>query len=133
MGGGIDWKFRSFVSENGRSIVQDWYDRQTKTVRAEFDTTLEYLRDLPPTNWNRPFVGLLGGECDGLVEIRFKVDRVQHRPLGCYGPSQLEFTILFFAIEKDRKFQPPNACPIARRRKTLVLGGGQYSCEWNVS
>lgn len=131
MGGFAAWTFRSFVSGGDRCVIQDWYDEQEPEVKAEFDTALERLRVLPPARWDWPFVGILRKECSGLIEIRFKVNKVQHRPLGCYGPLRLEFTILFFATERDRKFDPPNACATALGRKTLVLRHREYSREWN--
>lgn len=132
MGGFTAWTFRSFVSGADRGVVQEWYEKQEPTVRAEFDMTLEYLRSLPQAQWIRPYVGILRKECSGLVEIRFKVNKVQHRPLGCYGPLRFEFTILLFATERDRKFEPPNACATALGRKTLVLRDRRYSREWNI-
>jgi hypothetical protein len=92
---------------------------------------LKYLRDRPI--WDRPYTGKLEDECEGLIEIIFKVKNVQHRPLGFQGPLRTEFTIVFFATERDDEFEPPTACAIALGRKTLVEANReQYSCEWPV-
>jgi hypothetical protein len=131
MGGFTAWTFRSFISGGDRCVVQAWYDDQEPEVKAEFDTALERLRVLPPERWDWPYVGKLRKECSGLIEIRFKVNNVQHRPLGCTGPLRLEFTILFFATERGNKIHPRSACATALRRKTLVLGHREYSREWN--
>jgi hypothetical protein len=131
MDGSAKWAFRSYVCERRNSSVHDWYNAQSPKVQAEFDTALKYLRDRQ--TWCRPYAGLLRRECKGLVEIRVKVDGVQHRPLGFYGPRRGEFTIVFFATERDRKLEPPTACSIALGRKTIVIGDREErSCEWNV-
>jgi hypothetical protein len=131
MAASIEWAFRSFVSERGESCVHSWYEGQVPKVRAVFDTTLKYLRDR--LKWEMPYTKVLEGDCDGLVEIRFKVEKVQHRPLGFYGPLRLEFTITFFATERGGEFDPPNACENALRRKTTVCQDREaYSREWTV-
>jgi hypothetical protein len=112
--------------------VKQWYDQQDAEVKAEFDATIEYLRPLPPAKWDRPYIGILRKDCFGLCEIRFKVNKVHYRPLGCYGPLRYEFTILFFATERDRKLYPPEACRTALARKRLVLTDRSYSCEFST-
>lgn len=113
--------------------MQEWYEGQTDPdVRAEFDTKLEYLRAQPIDKWVRPYTGILRGECSGLIEIRLKVNKVQHRPLGFYGPLRWEFTILFFATERDRRFDPRNACATALARRTVVEAHRERSREWIV-
>jgi hypothetical protein len=131
MDGTARWMFRSFVSERRESAVDSWYQAQTPKVRAVFDTTLKYLRDR--LGWVMPYARVLEGGCDGLVEIRFKAEKVQHRPLGFYGPLRLEFTITLFATERGGDFDPPNSCETALRRKTVVcVSREERSCEWTV-
>jgi len=132
MGGFVGWAFRSFVLSGGGTVVREWYEQQDDAVCAEFDTSLEYLRALPPERWERPYVGILRKECLGLIEIRFKVNKVQHRPLGFYGPLRYEFTLLFFAVEKDRKFEPPTACATALVRKAQTLRDRSSSREFTL-
>lgn len=116
------WTVRAFVSGGGRSVIEEWYAEQSATVRAAFDAAFRHLIHQPASNWVRPYIGTLKRDCDGLVEIRFKADSVQHRPIGCFGPGQgHQFTILAFAIEKDRKFVPPNVCKTALKRQDEVI------------
>jgi hypothetical protein len=117
----VKWAFGSFVERDGASTVHQWYDSQIPDVRAAFDMSLRYLRDQPPANWVRPYVGTLKRECLGLVEIRFTANKVRHRPVGFFGPERMMFTILSFAIEKDRKFVPPTVCETALRKKSEVI------------
>lgn len=131
MGESAKWAFRSFLSERGESEVDTWYNGQAPKIQARFDTALKYLRDQP--RWEMPYARVLEAECDGLVEIRFRVEKVQYRPLGFYGPMRLEFTITFFATEKGSEFDPPNACATGLRRKTIVKENREgRSCEWHV-
>jgi hypothetical protein len=131
MGGVAPWAFRSFLSDRGESVVEAWRAEQTPVVLAAFDTTLRFLCQRP--TWGRPYTGALHGECEGLIEIRLKAERVQHRPLGFYGPLQREFTIVFFAVEKGDELKPRNACSVALQRKALVeVDRNGRSCEWAV-
>jgi Phage derived protein Gp49-like (DUF891) len=117
----VRWTFRSYVSPDGEDLVASWYQAQSPTVQAKFDRRLHDLRQMAPHEWREPFTKQLEGNCDGLVELRFKADRVQHRPLGFYGPVRMEFTIIFFAIEKGSRFEPADACATGIRRKNEVL------------
>ena len=117
---GVRWTFRSYVFPNGEDEVAIWYGSQSTKVRATFDRRLHDLQQMAPHEWREPYTKQLEGNCDGLVEIRFKADRVQHRPLGFYGPDKLEFTIVLCAIEQGDRFDPLDACVIALRRKDEI-------------
>jgi hypothetical protein len=112
------WTFRTYVSARGVAEVQAWYDAQSPRVQAAFDQRLRTLQQMTIPEWLETAFGKkLKGECAGLWEIRFKAERVQHRPLGWFGPSSGEFTVLLCAREIGDKFDPPNACKIALGRK----------------
>ena len=128
----IRWTFRSYVALNGDVEVYRWHQGQGPRVQGKFDRRLHDLQQMAPNEWREPFTKQLEGDCDGLVEIRFLADNVQHRPLGFYGPGRLEFTILFFAIERGDRFEPQDACAIALGRKNEVLGNVQRSCVIDV-
>src|SRR5438045_3415322 len=115
------WTFRTYVSPQGEEEVAQWYAGQTPTVRAAFDQRLRNLVQMKPQEWREPYAKQLEGSCDGLVEIRFKADRVQHRPLGFYGPRRMEFTITLMAREIGDRFEPKDACEKALARKDEVL------------
>jgi hypothetical protein len=115
------WTFRTYVSARGQLEVPLWYDQQTPKVQAAFDQRLRHLQQMQISEWIEPYTKRLKGECTGLVEIRFHADRVQHRPLGWFGPSPKEFTILLCAREIGDRFDPPNACKIALGRKHEAL------------
>jgi len=126
------WTFLCFLSDGGRDVIRDWYDEQAPEVQAEFDVALSYLREQPPAQWVRPSFGTLRGKCAGLEEIRFKANKIQHRPIGFFGPEGMQFTLLLCATEKDRKFIPPSTCDTAQRRKAIVLNnkGRADECDF---
>jgi hypothetical protein len=77
-------------------------------------------------DWRRPLFAQLYGECEGLWEIRFEADGVQHRPLGFFQGSDV-FTLAFCAQEKDGKFVPLSACKTALSRKAEILTNRENS------
>ncbi len=115
------WTFRTYVSPQGYEEVATWYTDQTPTVQAVFDQRLRNLAQMKPQEWREPYTKQLEGLCDGLVEIRFKADRVQQRPLGFYGLARMEFTIVLMAREIGDRFEPRDACEIALTRKADVI------------
>lgn len=117
------WNFRSFVSATGEEAISDWYEAQSAKVQAKFDARLRVLRDMTPQEWKDPYTKPLSGDCAGLLEIRFLADKVQHRPLGFFGPSRMEFTIVLLAIEKNDRLIPPDACKTALWRRDQILVG----------
>jgi hypothetical protein len=114
------WIFKGFLSESGRDLFQEWYEQLPERAQAKFDTILEYLRDTPHTQWSTTVVLPLS-EAEGIFEIRFKIRNVLYRPLGCFGPSRGEFTLLVPAREHGNRFEPNNAITLAEARRTLVL------------
>ena len=106
---------------------------QAEYGRATFDQRLRFLAYSPLQDWKPPYSRKLKGKCDGLVEIRFKADNVQQRPLGFFGVSRMTFTLLFWATEKNDKFVSKDACIIANRRRVQVeKDESTFSRVWNV-
>lgn len=117
----MEWTFRQYVSSRGVEEVTTWYDAQSAKTQAAFDQRLRALAQMQIHEWNDPYSKRLKGEGSGLVEIRFFADRIQHRPIGFFGPSRGEFTILICAAEQGDEFIPRDACAIAQRRKREVF------------
>ena len=115
----ILWTFRCYLSPDGTDEIREWYDGQTKQVKAKFHSRLKTLAQLPLNEWNEKLYKNLRRDCAGLGEIRFKADNVQQRPI-IFRSDEREFTILYCAIEKSNRFQPRNVCKIAKRRKAEV-------------
>ena len=107
-------------------MIDRWYQDLPETAQAKFDTILEHLRDTPHVQWHPNIVKPVG---DSLLEIRFQVRNVLHRPLGCFGPDRGEFTILMPAREQGDRFVPPNAREIAIERTNIVLRNKERARE----
>lgn len=125
----MEWTWKSYRTSRGISAVTEWHEQVSEIVWLEFRASLEFLDGQPPTNWTRPYIGKLGKDCKGLIEIRFDSGNVEYRPIGFYSGKE-EFTIVFFAIEKGSKFEPPTACDIAQRRRNEIEKDKEKSREF---
>jgi Helix-turn-helix len=130
----VRWTIRCYVSKDGVDEIRAWYDRQSGGVKGKFLSRLKTLSQFDLREWKVPLFRWLHGDCVPLGEIRFEVQRVQHRPLGYHG-GQHEFTLTFCAIEKSNRFQPRNSCETALARKTEIEGKGidqmSAGCDWS--
>ena len=123
----IVWTFLDFTELNGRNRIRDWLAGLKPVVAKEVAATLrvklEFARAQPLL---RPplFEPLTG--YPGILEIKFKARKVQWRPLGFYGPEQLEFTLLVGAKEMNNRFVPASAPETAKGRRALVLADRRY-------
>lgn len=124
------WTFRCYVDAQGNDVIDQWYRTQPPKLRAKFDARLHYLRAQPRSGWVRPYFDILKNDCAGLAEIRFEFNNVQYRPLGCFS-GELNFTFLLVALEKQRKFVPPNACTQALARKNEIATDARRSHACN--
>ncbi len=122
-----NWQFFDYVSSAGHNEIKEWLDSLSKTAKAEINAMI--LAQRPSLRLERPVWGQLDG---GLVELRVKVENVQYRPIGCYGPGRRrEFTFLVGATKKagksrrkeDTQWDPRNALDLAGRRKAEVQSG----------
>ena len=110
------------------SDIQTRYEQGSKQLKARFLSRLKILAQLPQSEWREPHYKPLSGPCGELAEIRFKADNVQQRPLG-FRAGAHEFTILFWAQEKNNRFVPLSACETALKRKAEVLGNRDRTNE----
>ncbi len=114
------WTFRYYIRPNGGSDVREAYERGGKELQARFLSRMRILAQLPQREWHDTYYKTLSGPCDGLAEVRFKASGVQQRPLGFHSGDH-QFTFLFWATERNRRFVPPSACATALARKAEVL------------
>ncbi len=124
------WHFWTYRSLSSRDDVLDWLDGLAKSDQASVVARLEYLRQQPREAWKRPYFDLLSGECSGLGEVRLKIQKIQYRPIGFFGPNRLEFTMLHVALEKDGKFEPKNVCKTAKQRMADAIDDPRLLNEW---
>jgi hypothetical protein len=120
------WTIRCYVSSDGTDQIRAWYNAQPRKVQGKFLSRLRTLAQLDLKEWQLPLFRFLHGDCVPLGEMRFKVQNVQHRPLG-YRAGERVFTLTFCAIEKSNRFVPPNACQRALERKGEIERDGSRS------
>jgi hypothetical protein len=113
------WTIRCYVSAKGVDEIRAWYERQPCGVQAKFLSRLTALVGLDVKDWSLPLFRWLRGDGASLGELRFEVQKVQHRPLG-FRAGERVFTLTFCATEKSNKFVPSNACAIALARKAEI-------------
>ena len=116
-----EWTFLDYVDGNGNNRISGWLRLIPVEARVEFEALLGVLRG--KTLLTRPQTAYLKGKrFKGLYEFRFKSNKVQYRPLFCYGPDAKarEVTILVGATKKNNRFIPPSVCGTAMNRASEI-------------
>jgi hypothetical protein len=115
-------KFSWYESRGGKTEARDKYLSGSDELKANFDTAVLYLTNLPRSDWTRPRYAKLKKCRFDFYEIRFFADNTQQRPIG-FWVSDDDFVILLWAKEKGRKLIPENWCVIASDRQGKILDG----------
>lgn len=113
---GALWQVHGFVPSPPKSVIDEWIETASDDALAKFDSRLLMLTQLQSANWKYEHAHHLSGVCNGLFEIRFQANNVAHRPLCCFGPNRMTFTVLFFATEHNGNLRPKGACTTALAR-----------------
>ena len=123
------WQFYDFVDERGANVIQTRLGglpgSRKPRAKAALTQRLNLLAALPHLN-DEQYTKVLSGPCDGLIEIRFRRDGVQYRPLAFYGPERSAITLLILVEERNGRFVPRDACAIALKRRALVLADRRF-------
>lgn len=109
-----------FVDGTGRDVIDDWLSGLDKVLCARMRLKIDMLMntdgDLPPkmlTDTKNPHI----------KELRVN-SKEALRVLLCRGRGSkqgvLEYTLLFGAVERDRKYVPKNALDVADANRKLV-------------
>ena len=109
-----------YLNHQGHNVIRDWLNEAGPGVKARFTILIGLLEATPPGQWTRPVVGSLTGDCEGLFEIRAKVQRVQYRLLGFYGTGRREVTLVVGARKSNNRWVPLSIPDTAQRRKADV-------------
>lgn len=118
----MGWQFLTYVSSTGRRDVQKTIDRLSTQAEERFLAELRWLFETPIGEWHEPRAKKLRGY-DDLYEMRFVADKKQIRPIGYFGPSPNQFTILIWASHKQNVYTPQDALDSAERRRKEIRGG----------
>jgi hypothetical protein len=120
----MPWTFYDYVTGSGRNAIRDWVAGQPQGTRQRLKARLAALINelrLVDKLERANGVGQLRGDCSGLYELIVFVDKIQFRPIGCYGPGQTgEFTLLIGAVEKGGKFTDQDVCRRAHERAARI-------------
>ena len=120
----MNWKLYDYVNSKGINEIKAWTERlekqQIALLNQKFDMLEQHGIDL--------LTGLVTNtRLNQIFELVFR-GRVALRPLLCLGPTKdregrynREFTILFGAKEKDKKYEPKNALEQAEKRRQEVI------------
>jgi len=101
-----------------KELIDNWLAGLPKRVRLRIGTILAYLE--AQRSWrNIPYVKKIRG-CDDVYELIFKINNIQYRPLGCYGPGKGEFTLLVGATKKGKIWVPTDAITTAEKMAKLI-------------
>lgn len=130
----IFWRFFSWVDlGKNESEFDAHYQKLDAAGQAKCDERMRYLQVIPQHFWEsppqNPYAKRLKDErdagCSKIWEIRFKANNKQQRPLGYFGPTNAQFTILVWSTHKER-YEPPNYCDLCgERRQSIERGNGR--------
>lgn len=118
----MPWRFKTFVSENGRNDTQKELDSARSAIIEHFAARLRHLANTPKIDWHEPHAKKLQGVQD-IYEIRFKAQGRQFRPLGFFGPGAGDFTVVVWAGKKQQVYRPADAINTAAERRSFILEG----------
>lgn len=122
-----NWIIKSFISDRGSDVIEEWLDSFSTDIKVFIETRLNYLKTQPI--WKRPHAAKLTGS-KYIYEIIITYKNVQYRPLGFFNPAAHEFILLIGAIEKGDKFEPRGALEIAEKRRQQLLEGRNNAREY---
>lgn len=121
---------KCYATSGGKNLICDWYRDQPPAVRAAFREFVEAVAQQPFERWGPPDIATLHGKWSKLHKFKIRVANSQLRPLGFFGPGRHEYTLLYPASEKDRKWVPGNAKDQALKRMKEVMENPEQAVEY---
>jgi hypothetical protein len=120
------WTFLEYVGANGRGVIRDWFNTlphgTRQRVAVAVDTLVEELEILDCDAFDRSHgVGQLRHQCADYFELIVRVDKVQYRPIGYYGPDRREFTLLGMSTEKGGVLVNDRDCAKVKQRRATII------------
>ena len=126
--------FCDYVDHRGTNIVLDGLSQMSEDDKAKMNEFLRQLERVKHFDSKdvKPLRNVNGEKGKGLYELRYKLNKVQQRPLGLIGPGghELErrfqkpiFTILVMAEERNGRFVPPGAVKMCWTRLETIRNG----------
>lgn len=117
--------FREWVDpRTGEGAFSTRYQALDDKGQAKCDARMLYLRDAPPRLWVDPSARKLDWSkdenCKDVYEIKFSANRIEQRPMGYFGRSASEFTIVVWVTHKGKQYRPRDFCRIACERRDAI-------------
>jgi len=122
------WIFKVFVL--GNNNYTEWEQSLPARGRAKIGLFIRRLANIKLWPPKLVFPIAVRGHSK-IRELRIKGDKVQYRPLGCFGPNRGEFILLYGAYEKDDVFIPKDAPERADDRRILMEAGKGYLKDYD--
>lgn len=112
------WEIRLFLTEAGRSPVEEWNKAVSVKGRAKRDATLRFLQVQPSARWSRPKASAVG---DNVYVIRFTDENgFQHRLYGYQDTPHHAFVICFHGYEQNDEYFPVDYTQRVKQCRTAV-------------
>lgn len=124
------WTFREYVSGRLKEL-SDWFNGLPDKKQAEVFTMMEFLEASSRADWKRPRFDLLS-DMDRMGEIRVgKINGVQTRLIGFFGPNRHEFTVVLVVTKKGRNYTPKGWEATAKKRRQECLSDRRKCRAWD--
>lgn len=121
------WTFKTYVTPKGTNIVEAWKEDLSVKFKARVDRIVAHLETQKDMRcrWFSSYK-----TSDKIYELRLDTKNTLWRPLGCFGPGENEFTVLFIAVERGDKLVPKNAIQRAEKIRELILKDRKYTDDF---
>jgi hypothetical protein len=98
-----------YIPEDGRNLIQEWYEAQDEAVQVAFDYALKEIlgtEDLTDSKQFKPLKRQHVGLWEVVVEVGHSSGKRQFRPVGFWNYDLRDF-ILVNACQKSGRFTVP--------------------------
>lgn len=111
------WNYHERV-ESEEGVITAWImsTNMSKKAQANFERTLDQLRQLPKTSWSKPQPASSLGHNTYVIRFR-DVSGAQLRVFGYFFDDHEAFVMTFEGMEKDNVYYPKNYQEMAKRHK----------------
>jgi hypothetical protein len=126
----FSWTFNGFEDDQGRNVMDDWYDSLPPVAQNKLDWILGIFETRSNAEWGgtkffKPYTGY-----KDVWEFRWEIGDTWYRPLGVFGPDRQVFTFLIGTTKKRKGVLiPKNAAEIALKRWDIIKNNPARSKE----
>lgn len=130
----VAWRFWDFGTGPKDGLIDRWLGTVSERAEEAFNSLLKInMKEPIPLRWNG-LRRIRGGDAqkEGIWELRFQTDNIQHRVLFFFGPNRWEATLLIGCNHKQAVYDPPDCISSAVTRKKLLMDGKAHYNERKV-